>query len=644
MHIEQQPQRGAKHDRLLTIGEVAARTGLAPSALRYYEIQGLISPDARVGGKRRYRPEVLRDLALVECATQAGFTLAEARELIEAARNPREGSQQWEELAARKHQELEETIQQARTMQRLLHEGPFSVRRAGGRWGFPSPFAYRRGPGLVQASLLFDTLVWKDPGGRLRPWLAESWQQRADATAYRFVLREGVRWADGTPLTAADVAFTVGYLACGPGRAAHASHARELDVVEDATAQDERTVELRLRHPYAAFLERVAGRMLIVPRHIWADVNDPVRLRQPEAAVGTGPYRLDACDEEAGSYRFTAREDYFLGAPTVKRLEFVPTRDPLGALAEGEIDVAEFLGDAQRPSDKRLAAFAAPEYVVTTHPGEWTRALHVNLARGFPYDEPRFRHALAHAIDRHALIDRLLDGQGEPASPGGLAPSHPSTEPDLPTYAFDPSRARALLDELGLHQPPGAAMRMGPDGAAPQPVLHTDVSDPGAAELIAGHLATVGVSARVVRLPVDVADEHAAAADYDLALVGHGGLGADPDVLRVQLSSHVATGGRLKAHAYHSPEFERVASDQASCLDPGRRAELVSRLQRIIADDLPIVPLYVPSRIKVGSRRRVFDAWHYTPGGVIGGMPGSLNKQALIGGDRGSWQPEGWEV
>lgn len=618
-------------ERLLSIGEVSQRTQLRPSALRFYEEKGLITPTTRVGGKRRYHPAILRRLALIEMATRAGFTLAETGALLGDASD---GStpQQWDELATRKVHELEETIQRARTMQRLLEDGPFSVRRAGGRWGYPSPFAYRRGPGLTQASLLFDTLLWKDTNGHLMPWLAADWDMRADGRAYRFVLRDDVEWGDGVAFTAYDVAFTVAYLTSGAGSGTLVSHARGLDAVDEVKVDNDHTVTFELERPHASFLEWVAGRMLIAPRHVWEGVTDPVSFRQPEATIGTGPYRLESCDDEAGSYRYTAKDDYFRGAPYVRRLEFVPVRDSLDALANGEIDVAEYISDAHRPDRTQLQGFAFPDYVQRTQPGEWTRALHINLSRGFPYDQQRFRHALAHAIDRPSLIDALLDGLGEPGSPGGMAPSHPCAASDLPTYQHDPAAAQALLDELGMTPDASTGVRGLPDGSPFRPVLQTDANDPGAAELLARQLQEVGLDVRVARKPPDQADTTAAAAGYDLALIGHGSLGGDPDLLRLQLSAHAPSRQRTKAHGYHHPDVERLAEAQRRCLDATRRQQLLIELQYVVAEDLPIVPLYVPDRVIVLARQRVFDAWHFTPGGVQGGFPGSLNKHALISG------------
>jgi MerR family redox-sensitive transcriptional activator SoxR len=104
---------------MLSIGEVAQQTGLRPSALRYYEEAGLISPAARVGGRRHYNPSVLERLGVIDCAQQAGFTIAEVRELLAGEGEPPE---RWRALAERKLGEVDAVIERALAMRRVLEE------------------------------------------------------------------------------------------------------------------------------------------------------------------------------------------------------------------------------------------------------------------------------------------------------------------------------------------------------------------------------------------------------------------------------------------------------------------------------------------------------------------------------------------
>ena len=104
---------------MLSIGEVARRTGLRASALRYYEEAGLISPAARVGGRRHYEPSVLDRLGVIACAQEAGFTIAEVRELLAGEGEPPE---RWRALAERKLREVDGIIERALAMRRMLEE------------------------------------------------------------------------------------------------------------------------------------------------------------------------------------------------------------------------------------------------------------------------------------------------------------------------------------------------------------------------------------------------------------------------------------------------------------------------------------------------------------------------------------------
>jgi MerR family transcriptional regulator, redox-sensitive transcriptional activator SoxR len=104
---------------MLSISEVAKRSGLRPSALRYYEEVGLIAPAARISSRRHYDASVLDRLAVIACAQQAGFTIAEVRELLADGDEP---SARWRSLAERKLAEVDAVIEKAQAVRRLLEE------------------------------------------------------------------------------------------------------------------------------------------------------------------------------------------------------------------------------------------------------------------------------------------------------------------------------------------------------------------------------------------------------------------------------------------------------------------------------------------------------------------------------------------
>jgi MerR family redox-sensitive transcriptional activator SoxR len=106
----------------LTIGEVSRRTGLRPSALRYYESEGLLPPPRRVSGRRRYDPSALSRLALIRMAQEAGFTIGETRTLVTGFPEGTPASARWQTLARRKLDEVEAQIARAQAMRRILQQ------------------------------------------------------------------------------------------------------------------------------------------------------------------------------------------------------------------------------------------------------------------------------------------------------------------------------------------------------------------------------------------------------------------------------------------------------------------------------------------------------------------------------------------
>jgi peptide/nickel transport system substrate-binding protein len=494
-------------------------------------------------------------------------------------------------------------------------KGPVKVNRlrlAGGDFGYPSPFGYVRGPGMIQASYLFDTLIWEDSTGRPIPWLASKWDRSADGKEWRFTLRDGIKWHDGAPLTAEDVAFTFKYMTEGPGRNASVIHARGLrQVVDQVKAESSNTVVFRLRRPFAPFEENIAGRLMILPKHIWDNVSDPVKLRDPKAFMGSGPYQLKSYDEATGSYLYVANESYFLGVPYVRRLEFVPAPDQLLALQRGEIDAADLLEEGTPEAQIKALSRKFREIKGS---GDWNLALHFNLNKGFPYSDLRFRQAIAYAIDRKDLVKRLLLGRGEPGSAGGLAPDHPFAANDLPLYDLNIAKATALLDEIGLKDKNGDGLRELPDGAAFKQELQTSARFTiKSAELIKEYLRRVGIDVVMKVKDRAAADASAAAGNYNMALVGYGGIMGDPDFLRERYASTAKGRSFSNAQGYKNARFDEIAAKQIVALDTKERKQMITEMQHILSKDLPVISLYVPSRLAFYDPND-FHEWYYTPG------------------------------
>ena len=485
----------------------------------------------------------------------------------------------------------------------------------GGYWGHPSPFGFNRGPGYVRASLLFDTLAWRDASGQTIPWLATDWSLSEDELTWTFTLRDGVRWQDGQPLTADDVAFSIDYYLAHPGMGWFMAQVQE---IESASVIDEGQVAIKLRQPYAPFLQTIAEAMLILPKHIWQDVTDPQAFTEPAAFVGSGAYKLVEFSQAEGTYLFEANPEFFLGTPYVRRIEFVPTSDEILALSNGDVAAFDKFGGV---TEEMLAPFRQSPFEVAEAPGEWGMFLYFNLEKGTPLQDLRVRQAIAHAIDRQAMVERVLYGFGEPGNPGFLPPANPFYNPDVKDYALDLEQARSLLAEAGY------------DGSPIQLAYSPDwiMASPRVVEIVEAGLSEIGISLEPVPMDQATIDAAAKEGSYELLLTGFGGLGADPDQLRRSFASSSETRGFSRALGYHNADFDALAEAQVLMTDPEERQVMVDEMQAILAEDLPVLALYYTDRV-VAYNAQVFDNWYFTPGGYGGGIPMPYNKHQFIVG------------
>ena len=309
-------------------------------------------------------------------------------------------------------------------------------------------------------SLLFDGLTRYGKNGELEPALAESWSVSEDGLTVTFVLKEDVFWHDGELVTAADVAFSYGLLQADDYPGATAVR----DLWQSVTIQqlDERTISFTLPELYSPFLD--ATTRGILPAHL-LEGETAVSLQTSDfnkAPVGTGPFMVDEEGgdwQENGRLRLLPNPAIWGDAANISALEFIffPNEETLlQAFADGSVHAINRVSDTALPI---LAAF--PDTRLFTAPdGRYTIMLF--NTESAPSDLIQWktgRQALANALDRPALVDNALNGQGLPLE-GPYLPSSWAYNPSLLTaYNFDLATANALLDETGWPLPEGATTR-----------------------------------------------------------------------------------------------------------------------------------------------------------------------------------------
>lgn len=493
------------------------------------------------------------------------------------------------------------------------------IKLPGEDWGLPSPFTfYPRGPGYVHLSFIYDTLTWKD-SKQVIPWLAEKWQTSPDQLTWTFNLRSGAKWQDGQPLTAKDVAFTFNYLK------ENVVEWFDLSMIQNVQAQDDATVVFKLKSPYVPFLQQVAGNVPIIPGHIWSKVQDPRKDVKKEMLVGSGPYKLLSYDKGQGAYAYQANENFFLGAPKVKKLLFVPASDKVAVLEKGDVnagDIPASLVDKFKQNDK-LKVISGPAY--------WVLKLQFNQQKP-PFNDPKVRQALAYAINREELVKKSVPGGlagAKPGNPGFLPPDSTWYEAETAKlYDPDTARAKDLLKQAGMEDRDFDGIAEDQKGSKLQFTLLAPQHFSREAENIKLMLKEIGVVLDIKTLNIKAIDGMIKSGNFDLSLNGHGGLGGDPAII---MGFGIARGGVLTPGTPKSPAYQELAQKLMLTPDVAQRRDICRQMQQTYARLLPCLPLYYPIWY-FAYDPAAFDGWFYTAeGGMAIGIPMLYNKLAFVG-------------
>ena len=424
----------------------------------------------------------------------------------------------------------------------------------------------------VQRYALLMTLVRPDSALVPQPYLAERWSWSPDRRTLTVSLRMDVRWHDGVPTTAADVAFTL-----DAARRAGSTYPRasELACLSDVRTLDAATVQLGFCRPQPG-LPDVLADLAILPAHRFQG-----RMEEDAAAfeshpVGNGPFRFVA-HEPNRRWVFEANPAFpaaLGGPPAVRRLVVAVVDEPttkLAGLVAGELDVAG-ISPMHAAVVRRVPGCAVLDYPLLLSYG-----LAWNTARA-PWSDVRLRRALTMARDRRQMVDVYVYGFGAAAA-GPVPPAHPLAVP-VRGIPFDRASARAALDSLGWR--PGADGVRVRDGRRLSLTLTTVGSADNVLEqLIQSDLAAVGaaVTIRQLELGSFLALAQSATRDYDALVMGING---DPALGYLgALFDSRRRSGPLQYAQYADPAMDRA-------LDAGDLAAV----QAIAARDVPITFLY----------------------------------------------------
>jgi ABC-type transport system substrate-binding protein len=429
--------------------------------------------------------------------------------------------------------------------------------------------------------LLFSSLLQRDSQMQLHGDLADSWTT-PNPLAYVFHLRHGVRFHDGRPLTAADVKATIDFILNPANKSPKRGAFRLVTSIETT---DDATVLFHLSEPYASFpINLVSPTVGIVPANAPADFS-----RHP---IGSGPFRFvqQTQDEEVVIER---NPEYDRGVPQLPRARFRVVPDAIVRALELRKGSADLEMSSLSPDIIPVLA-RQPALEVTEHSGTNLTYLGLNLEDPL-LSRRELRQALAFATDRETLIRYLLRSQARIAT-GVLPPNHWAYEPNVAQYACDPARAEELLDAAGFPRKEG--------GVRFHLTLKSSTEEQ--ARLIGAALQEqwrrVGIELELRPLELATLFSDVAKGNFQITYQRWVGANTDPDFFEYAFSSkRFPPDGANRGH-YRNPHMDALTDQIRVEMDQEKRKVLCSEVQKILAEDLPYLPLWFNDVVSVHRR------------------------------------------
>ena len=397
---------------------------------------------------------------------------------------------------------------------------------------------------------VFEGLTRFGSDGSVNPGLAESWEISEDGLTYTFKLHEGVTFHDGSAMDAEDVKFSLDRI-----NAEDSTNAQKglYSAISEVNVIDPQTVEVKLSEPNGSMLFNLAwgDAVIVAPESI-----DDIK----QTPIGTGAFKFDSWTQ-GDNIQLVKNADYWGEPAILENVTFKFISDPTAAFAAMMAeDVDAFIGF---PAPENLPQFEAdPRFQVLVGSTEGETILAMNNKRP-PFDNKMVREAVAHAIDRQAIIDGAMFGYGTPIGTF-FAPHNPAYVDLTSLSAYDPEKSKSLLAEAGF-----------PDGFE----TTLDLPPPSYArrggEIVAAQLAEVGITAKINNVEwAQWLETVFNGKDFGLTIVSHTepmdiGSYANPDYY----------------FQYDSPAFQEKFTELNKTTDPDGRTALLGDLQRIIAED-----------------------------------------------------------
>jgi len=456
------------------------------------------------------------------------------------------------------------------------------------------PHFHNLTPNNNVADHVFEKLVGKDAKEVLKPQLAESWKTTANDTTWEFKLRKGVKWHDGTEFTAEDVVASIKRVPTVPN--SPASFATYTRPIKEISAPDKHTVRIVTERPHPLLPNDMVA-VRIVPARLAPTVKTE-EFNSGKAMIGTGPFRFK--EYAAGDRVVLERNDAYWGAKphwkTVRMRMITNAPARVAALLAGDVQMIEAVPTAdiaRLEKDARVTVSSAVSNRLIYLHMDSDRAVTPFVAGkdGKPLDrnpfkDVRVRKAVSLALDRNAIVSRIMENQAQPA--GQLLPDFfPGTSKKLAPPKQDLEAARRLLAEAGY-----------PNGFAV--TLHSPnnryINDEKAAQAIAGMLTRAGIDTKLEAMPSNVFFSRAGKLEFSFFLAGWGAeTGETSSPLRALIGSfNAATGmGQANRGRFSDAGVDTlILSAMTNIDDTKRNLMLAAASDKALGELQAIVPVH----------------------------------------------------
>ncbi len=430
---------------------------------------------------------------------------------------------------------------------------------------------------------IFNKLLKYDKNLDLEGELAESWQVSSDQKTITFKLKPNLKWADGKPLTSADVLWTWHAVIDEKTGSPYAS---DYQLVKKADAPDPLTFNITYDQAYAPALDSWAG-LQILPKHLLEgqDLHTTAFARNP---VGSHYYKLDSWSH-GENIKLSRNSSAVLGQAKIDKLvtRIIPDNSAqFLELMAGNIDSM-----ALDPIKYSRIIPARPEL-------QKTLALYKELGNSYtylgfnlkhkPFDDKRVRLAINYAIDKQEIIDGVYLGLGiNIASP--YKPGTRWSSPNLKPYPYDPAKARALLKEAGFADSNGDGI-LERDGKpfSFEMITNQNKEREKSAVLIQRRLKEVGIDVQIRAIEwASFISRFIKTGDFDVVVLGWS-LGLDPDQYNIWHSSQQAP-GQFNFIGYNNPVADKLLEQGRLELNPDKRMRIYHEFSKVLLEDSPIV-------------------------------------------------------